>query len=79
MKHQRRGPIGKTELNSMGCETPNCSHDHSVLVLNAGCHPGAGIEAAYHKKDGVVVLSCIRCAKDVGAFWVGEAPPETMN
>jgi hypothetical protein len=79
MKHQRRGPIGKAELNKMGCETPNCGHDHSVLFLHASCHPHAGLEAAYHKKDGVVVLECAECDLQVGAFWVGEEPEGTKH
>ena len=68
------GPIGKAELNAMGCETPNCDHDHSILYLHPGCHPQAGVCAAYRKRDGVVVLECAACETPVGAFWVGERP-----
>jgi hypothetical protein len=75
MKRPEPGPIGKTELDTMGCETPNCEHDHSILFLHPGCHPKAGLGAAYHKADGVVTLECAECETMVGAFWVGERPP----
>ena len=74
MKRPEPGPIGKAELNTMGCETPNCGHDHSVLYLHSGCHPEAGMYAAYHKADGIVTLECAECEKPIGAFFVGEKP-----
>ena len=68
--------IGKTELENMGCGTPGCGHDHSVLYLHPNCHPNSGIFPRYVKKDGVLVMVCAKCDGVVGAVWVGEDPPK---
>jgi hypothetical protein len=50
-------------LDPMGCATPNCGHDHSVLYLHQACHPNAGTLAKYDKPSGSVIIECKRCKK----------------
>src|ERR1022692_3412078 len=53
------------------CETPGCDHAHDdELVLNARCHPRAGVEVTYHKAAGIAELRCKRCGKDIAALQV---------
>lgn len=73
-KQMRQGPVGRHELDAMGCETPNCSHDHNILYLTPGCHPGSGTFVSYSKKQGFIMVECAECEKPVGAFWVGDGP-----
>jgi len=68
----KRGAIGRAELDRMGCETPNCTHDHSLLYMSPFCHPQAGCLAIYDKKDGILILQCSTCEMPVGAFQIGE-------
>ncbi len=57
----------RATMDVAGCGVPNCGHDHSVLFLHpAGCHMTAGLEAAYTKRTGLLVLRCQRC-KQVAA------------
>jgi hypothetical protein len=71
---QLRGPIGRIELDAMGCDTPNCEHDHNTLYLHPGCHPEAGATVFYVKTLGYIIVECRECEKAVGAFWVGDGP-----
>jgi hypothetical protein len=52
-------------MNRMRCENPNCGHDHSVLYLNASCHPKAGVEVRYTKATAILTLECKKCKKVV--------------
>ena len=62
--------LSRAELDRMGCGVPNCTHDHSVLYLRPKCHPHGGVEVAYEKEDGVVVVRCLKCKQLVGALQV---------
>lgn len=66
------GPIGKAELDAMGCGTPGCAHDHSQLYLHSECHSGAPMWGRYDKKQGALILECSICGTIAGAVWVGE-------
>lgn len=55
--------LGKTELNEMGCSTPNCTHDHSTLFLIPGCHRGAAVDVKYVKATGVLTVQCHKCKR----------------
>jgi hypothetical protein len=68
------GAFGKAELDAMGCGTPDCEHDHSVLYLHPVCHKGAGTYVAYHKDLGVLTIECVECEQPLGAIYVGERP-----
>jgi hypothetical protein len=58
-------PISKYELNVMGCGTPNCGHDHSILYLHAQCHPRSATWIRYEKIPEVLVITCAKCDKEV--------------
>lgn len=57
--------LTQIDLDAMGCDTPDCGHDHTILFLHAGCHPSAGSRAAYDKRTGVLALRCRRCERTV--------------
>lgn len=63
-------PLTQSMLDPMGCETPNCGHDHSTLFLNARCHPGGGLEAEYIKATGELKLSCVVCNRPLTSIMV---------
>jgi hypothetical protein len=73
------GPLGKTELDAMGCGTPGCQEDHSSLYLHSECHPGAAMWGRYDKKIGALVLECEACGLIAGGVWVGEKPEGRPN
>lgn len=60
----------RSRLDKMGCSTPNCGHDHSVLYLVPVCHEDAGLEARYEKRTGHLILECARCGKHAGTIQV---------
>lgn len=47
----------------MGCDTPFCAHDHSVLFMHSVCHTGAGSEVSYEKATGILTIKCVRCKR----------------
>ena len=57
-------------LDQVGCETPGCTHDHSVLNVVAACHPEEGLEVAYHKADGVLRIYCEVCGTGIAKIAV---------
>lgn len=57
--------LTREDLDAVGCDTPGCTHDHSVLVMNASCHPMAGLCVAYDKRSGALRITCGRCDKPV--------------
>lgn len=65
--------LTQRNLDAAGCGTPDCGHDHSVLFLHAICHPEAGLDVAYHKTTGGLVITCARCHKLIAEIEV--APP----
>jgi hypothetical protein len=53
------------------CQAPGCDHTHDdELVMNARCHPRAGVEVTYHKATGILEMRCIRCGKEVATLQV---------
>ena len=58
------------------CQAPGCDHTHDdELVMNARCHPRAGVEVIYHKETGIAEMRCKRCRKDVAALQVAWRTP----
>jgi hypothetical protein len=57
--------IGKADLDGMGCETPGCDHDHSILYLTAACHPNGNATVSYHKREGQLVICCSVCGSGI--------------
>jgi hypothetical protein len=74
VEDERSGPVGKAELEAMGCETPGCTHDHSVIYMASHCHPGGGLFVKFVKDVGALIMECKVCRQPVGGVWVGEAP-----
>lgn len=67
-------PLTRAVLDEMGCGTPNCGHDHTVLYLHQACHSGVGTRAAYDKRNGVLTIRCRRCEKVVAEIAVAAEP-----
>lgn len=65
-------PLTQSALDTMGCGTPDCGHDHTVLYLLSICHPKTGLEASYDKRTGVLTLRCKLCKKETGAVVVAD-------
>lgn len=63
------------QLERGGCATPNCGHDHSVLYLNAKCHPGTGVEVAYIKGQGIARVTCLKCQKIIADLAIHAGGP----
>lgn len=55
--------LTRKELEPMGCDTPFCAHDHSVLFMHSVCHTGAGSEVSYEKATGILTIKCVRCKR----------------
>ena len=49
---------------------PGCDMRDDELVMNARCHPRAGVEVTYHKATGILEMRCIRCGKEVATLQV---------
>jgi len=62
--------LTRRDLDSFGCDTPDCGHDHSVLYLIARCHPRAGVDARYVKQTGSLVFECRDCKRLVAEIAV---------
>jgi len=58
-------------LSGLGCDTPNCSHDHTVLFFHPRCH-NKGVSAAYNKQTGNLSLTCRICDKPLIAIAVAD-------
>lgn len=54
-------PLTKSDLDAMGCGSPECDHDHSVLFLVAECHPGVAVNLRYDKNRGQLIATCHSC------------------
>lgn len=57
--------LRREQLDTLGCGTTNCNHDHSVLYINGACHPSEGISARYVKATGVIEFICSKCEKHI--------------
>jgi hypothetical protein len=55
--------LSRKQLDGMGCGTPNCGHDHTVLYLHAACHLHAGSSVKYDKRTGALTIECVKCKK----------------
>jgi hypothetical protein len=62
--------LTQEDLIDVGCSTPNCTHDHSVLFLHSFCHPEMALGACYEKATGELVLFCALCDEPVTRFRV---------
>jgi len=62
--------LTRNELGKMGCGTPGCDHDHSVVYLNQRCHPSAATWASYNKRTGNLTIACAECEKPIAEIAV---------
>ena len=60
----------REDLKDMGCSTPGCKEDHSVLHISPICHRDAASDCYYNKADGVLYVECAECGKPVAAFQI---------
>jgi hypothetical protein len=65
--------LTQRELDAVGCATPGCTHDHSVLYFHPRCCDGAGISARYEKDSGELVIACAECEREVVRIAVQES------
>lgn len=66
-------PYTQEDMQRMGCNSPGCTEDHSVLCLSPLCHPGARVECHYDKPDGVLYVECAKCERPVASFLVASS------
>lgn len=52
--------LTRRDLDPMGCDTPNCGHDHTVLYLTPACH-SAPTRVRYDKRTGAIAVVCGKC------------------
>jgi hypothetical protein len=64
--------LSRKQLDAMGCGTPNCGHDHTVLFIHGACHPSAGSRASYNKQTGLLTMICRQCKKPVAEVKVAD-------
>jgi hypothetical protein len=57
-------------LHHARCSDPSCNHDHSILHLRSACHPRFGLNVAYHKATGRLVVTCKKCEAPVAQIAV---------
>jgi hypothetical protein len=65
--------LTQRELNTAGCDTPNCGHDHTVLYMHQACHMGAALTASYNKTTGLLTLYCAECDDPISDFLLAKA------
>jgi hypothetical protein len=63
----------------MGCGSPDCTGDHSVLFPYQFCHPHEGLGAKYEKATGTLILFCSVCERVVTVFLVAETNTPISN
>lgn len=66
----------RVDLDPLGCSTPNCGHDHSVLYFHPACHPKAYPETRYDKRTGTIIVSCSKCKRQVVEILVASGTVE---
>ena len=66
--------IGLTQenLNEIPCETPDCTHEHDVVILYSTCHRSAAVRLAYIKAHGILEVTCNQCKKIITRIKVAE-------
>jgi len=65
-------PLKRQDLDNIRCIDPLCDSDHPVFV-QAKCHSGAGVSAAYDKHVGCMNIYCAVCNDLVVRIQVEEA------
>lgn len=57
--------LTRKDLDEMGCGSPGCGHDHTVLFLHCRRHQSVGLDTSYSKATGTLRLYCSRCMQTV--------------
>jgi hypothetical protein len=58
-------PLDALDLRLTPCATPGCAHDDCNLWLMQKCHPRAGTEAIFNKRNGLVTIICHKCKSTI--------------
>lgn len=53
------------EVASKGCMAPGCNCKTGPIVLNARCHPGAGLRVEVNASKGTLTCLCDVCSTPV--------------
>jgi hypothetical protein len=63
-----------------GCGNPNCTHNHSTLILKSGCHWKNGVNVVVTKGSDVLAIRCSKCDKLIVEIFVAHKPiPEGVS
>jgi hypothetical protein len=49
-------------LDDLKCGNPDCTHDHSVIVLKGACHPAKRSDLFWDEPSHVLTVRCAACA-----------------
>lgn len=63
-------PLTRRELDQHRCHHGCEGHP---IFLNASCHPRKGLEVAYDKESGDLLVACAVCQKPVARVAVAES------
>lgn len=60
------------QLSTHGCSNPECTEDHSILFLHAGCHIDGHLDISYRLGSGILRIACRECGKLVAMVRVAD-------
>ena len=72
-------PLTQKELNHVGCDNPDCDHTSPITNILPKCHPNAGVDVAYHKERGTIMIRCHRCKGGVQEIAVDNGPVDLVG
>jgi hypothetical protein len=66
------------EIIAKACQTPNCTHKHTKLVVVARCHPKAGINAIIDAITQTIVIRCRECEQNVAEIKIASRGKQAL-
>lgn len=63
----------REELDRAQCNNPNCTRageEPDGIEIQSACHPNGGVEIAYFKAHGAIVIVCHTCHQHLGEILV---------
>jgi len=64
------------ELLAGGCQQPNCTHDHSSLIMHSQCHFKGPTIVVFLKDKPYLVVACDVCNTPIAYIAVATRPKE---
>lgn len=61
-------PVGREQLDRMGCQSPDCVSDHDEFYFHSRCHREAPAWVSY--LHGVLTISCAQCKSEIAKIAV---------